>query len=304
MQAYKVTAARPTTSMTRCAAAKAPARRPAVVSRSSSAEARPATSPAGLASGAAALGLVLGIMISPAPAFADGDAPVPATTEEVIAAPADAADAAITSAADADATPAVAEVAEAPALADEAPAVTDEAPPTAEEALAPAAADEGAVGAGDGEGDAAPIIAADELAAAAPAAAEILNEKEEFIQEQRAEVEYKLEQGEIARRAEILGKKQAVERELEEVEDVIQRKLIEEDAALVEAEKKGDEKAIEFIEDQKEKIKDQEAAIRNAASQLKARLDKIDIVEKAREIGLKQQLDKATASVKKLLGLE
>jgi hypothetical protein len=129
--------------------------------------------------------LVLGIMISPAPAFADGDAPVPATTEEVIAAPADAADAAITSAADADATPAVAEVAEAPALADEAPAVTDEAPPTAEEALAPAAADEGAVGAGDGEGDAAPIIAADELAAAAPAAAEILNEKEEFIQEQR-----------------------------------------------------------------------------------------------------------------------
>ncbi|GBF87590.1 hypothetical protein Rsub_00301 [Raphidocelis subcapitata] len=124
-------------------------------------------------------------------------------------------------------------------------------------------------------------------AAEAAAPPQSPEQKEELVAQQRAAIEYQLEQGEIARRAELAGKKQALERGVAEVEDALQ-----------------DVKAAEAIGSEAAKIAKTEEGVQLTAAKLEAQLEQEGIAEQAREVSLQQQLERATAAVKKVLGLE
>lgn len=82
-----------------------------------------------------------------------------------------------------------------------------------------------------------------------------------------------------------------------------QRKLNEEAAARVAAEQKGDAAAAAAAAAAAEQISQQEAGVQLAAARLESQLDREAVVERAREVSLRQQLEAATARVRAALGL-
>ena len=88
-----------------------------------------------------------------------------------------------------------------------------------------------------------------------------------------------------------------------QLEDSIQQKLTEEAANERAAASKGDDARARRIEADALRIRQQEAGLLVAAAKAEAQLDREALVEKAREAGQAQQLDKASGSIMSLLGL-
>ncbi|KAF8061948.1 hypothetical protein HT031_004208 [Scenedesmus sp. PABB004] len=121
-------------------------------------------------------------------------------------------------------------------------------------------------------------------------------EKEAALAEQLQKLEYAFEQEQTARRAQLVGQRQVLENQVEQVETVLQRKLIEETANEQAAASKGEVQRAARIAAEADQVRAQEAALQVAAAKAEAQLARAELVEKATEAAEKQQSDRERQS--------
>ncbi|KAG2493065.1 hypothetical protein HYH03_008728 [Edaphochlamys debaryana] len=118
-------------------------------------------------------------------------------------------------------------------------------------------------------------------------------EREVMIASEKRQIEYMLQQEENARKAAILAQRKAVEAQVTTVETALQQKLTEQRANVLAAEKQGDQALAKSLRANTEVLEGKQEAVRKAAAQLGSRLDRAEMLAKAKAISDKQQVEKA-----------
>ncbi|KXZ55143.1 hypothetical protein GPECTOR_3g293 [Gonium pectorale] len=118
-------------------------------------------------------------------------------------------------------------------------------------------------------------------------------EREIAIASQKQQLEYLLLQQENARKAALLAQRKAVEQQVVGVETALQQKLTEQRASVMAAEKNGDASKAEVFKAQEAQLEEKAAQVRKAAVQIESRLDRVEMLQKAKAVAEKQQVERA-----------
>ncbi|KAG2448455.1 hypothetical protein HYH02_006347 [Chlamydomonas schloesseri] len=123
--------------------------------------------------------------------------------------------------------------------------------------------------------------------------AEAAAEREQLINSEKQQLEYILAQQEIARRAALLAQRKAVEAQVTSVENQLQQKLTEQRANALAAEKQGDKQLAENFKANTAQLEEKAAQVQKAAAQIESRLDRVEMLQKAKAVAERQQVERA-----------
>ncbi|PNW88762.1 hypothetical protein CHLRE_01g043450v5 [Chlamydomonas reinhardtii] len=123
--------------------------------------------------------------------------------------------------------------------------------------------------------------------------AEAAAEREQLINSEKQQLEYILAQQEIARRAALLAQRKAVEAQVTSVENQLQQKLTEQRANALAAEKQGDKQLADSFKANTAQLEEKAAQVQKAAAQIESRLDRVEMLQKAKAVAERQQVQRA-----------
>ncbi|GFR39727.1 hypothetical protein Agub_g208 [Astrephomene gubernaculifera] len=123
--------------------------------------------------------------------------------------------------------------------------------------------------------------------------AEAAAERELAIASQKQQLEYLLQQQENARRAALMAQRKAVEQQVSSVQTALQQKLTEQRANALAAEKNGDKGLADVIKANGAQLEEKAEQVRVAAAKMESRLDRAEMLQKAKAAAEKQQVERA-----------
>lgn len=115
---------------------------------------------------------------------------------------------------------------------------------------------------------------------------------DEVIAEQTRKIEYLLTQQDMAKKAEIYAKRQALRNTVSNVNSQLQSKFIEQEAGEVSAAKKGDLKSLEAIREQKDQLTDKQMQLQKAAAEFTVKLDRAEMIERVRTMAAQKNIER------------